>query len=423
MKKNLKAHEKTSSSHLAKVGISTPISASQTCSICSKCFSKKSGLKRHLLAQHGIEDLSTEFASSPRLPLSSVSTPVNKYEHVIECGSTTDATRPTISVHDILIFMPAYANNNRKTQSRSDDTYSPDRNCFALVLLGVALTKAVGLKGNVQMLIPRALPMEDFYDAATHLELTSEFAAICSNVVTFQNETDMVEQFSSFAKKSATSSLRSLFVYGHGDATRIKIIFNGSLNNLSAAQLANMISTSGCDVAHIMTCKASKLVTSMAGTKRAKGTLLNGKVLFFGYGNDDITTVPFQFAEGLIFCFWHYITPNPDSITVNTVHINAGCIAFLTACSANASGSLKNVIESVQIPNHAGNVVTKQEVLVFSRFYMEVALPHPLLNSELVILFPEIQELITFLDSFGINQADYHEALEMLSHQKDLLFE
>ena len=54
------------------------------------------------------------------------------------------------------------------------------------------------------MLIPSALQLDDFFDAATHLEMTSEFAAICSNVVTFENETDMVEQFRSFAKKTAS---------------------------------------------------------------------------------------------------------------------------------------------------------------------------------------------------------------------------
>ena len=79
---------------------------------------------------------------------------------------------------------------------------------------------------------------------------------------------------------------------------------------------------------------------------------------------------------------------------MNTVHINAGCIAFLSACSANATGSLRDVIQSVQVPNHAGSVVTKQEVHVFSRFYFEVAEAHPLLNYDLLKFFPEIHEMI-----------------------------
>jgi hypothetical protein len=108
---------------------------------------------------------------------------------------------------------------------------------------------------------------------------------------------------------------------------------------------------------------------------------------------------------------------------MNTVHINAGCIAFLSACSANATGSLHDVIQSVQVPNHAGNVVTKQEVLAFSRFYSEVAEAHPLLTYELLKIFPDINEMITFIDTFGINQTDYREALEMLSQQKDLVFD
>jgi len=41
----------------------------------------------------------------------------------------------------------------------------------------------------------------------------------------------------------------------------------------------------------------------------------------------------------------------------------------------------------------------------------------------LLNFFPEIHEMISFLNAFGINQADYKTALDMLSEQKDLLFD
>ena len=56
LKKNLNAHEKTSRSHLAKLGHQVP--THHDCLVCSMCsigFSKKSGLKRHLEVQHGIQ--------------------------------------------------------------------------------------------------------------------------------------------------------------------------------------------------------------------------------------------------------------------------------------------------------------------------------------------------------------------------------
>ena len=215
-------------------------------------------------------------------------------------------------VHQILIFMPAYGDGSRRTKKPTEDSTCTDRNCFAMVILGVALTKAVGPQGVVKMLIPSAMPRTDFEDAASHLDLTAEFAVISSNLLTFTNENDMIDEFRNFARQSSSAFMRSLFVYGHGDATRIKVNFNGSSSNLSASQLANMISTSTCDVAHIMTCKASKLITSMAVTKRAKGSLLNGKVLFLGYGDDDITTVPLQFAEGAQ--MFHYLILNQNYV-------------------------------------------------------------------------------------------------------------
>ena len=319
--KNLKAHEKTSRSHLAKLGHSTATVNSLHCSLCVKTFSKKSGLKRHFLVQHGIdhEDELKDVVGSRRIQKTFRSDGNCNAAQTI--NQTTQGTpepdstiAPKLSVHDILIFMPAYGDGIRRTKTLTQDSTFTDRNCFAMIILAVALSKAVGQQGNVKMLISSAMPLADFVDAASHLQLTREFTAISSNLITFTNEEDMVDAFKNFAKFSTSSCLRSLFVYGHGDATRIKITFDGSSSYLSSAQLANMISTSCCDITHIMTCKASKLITSMAATKKAKGSLLNGKVLFLGYGDDDITTVPLQFAEGaqttklLIYFFIHVQT-------------------------------------------------------------------------------------------------------------------
>ena len=110
-------------------------------------------------------------------------------------------------------------------------------------------------------------------------------------------------------------------------------------------------------------------------------------------------------------------------MVLNTVHINAGCIAFLSSCSANSTRSFHDAIQSVEVPNHAGNTVTCQNVTVFSRFYTEAGEAHPMLNLELERIFPHIKEMISFLDGLGINQFDYCQALEVLSQQKDLLFD
>ena len=108
---------------------------------------------------------------------------------------------------------------------------------------------------------------------------------------------------------------------------------------------------------------------------------------------------------------------------MNTVHINAGCIAFLSSCSANLSGSFANVLQSVQVPNHAGNVLTSQNVMIFSRFYSNVATGHPMLKFDVQKMFPDMKEMISCLDTLGINLSDYMSALDILSQQKDLQFD
>jgi len=285
LRKNLKAHEKTSRSHLAKLGHSTSPDGSMKCSLCSISFSKKSGLKRHLNAQHGIcheDENGDSFGSrrvkktnavdsssdvkSPGAPLTQLSTVLNNDlasrrtpQGKLDLESTISPK--LLSAHDILIFMPAYGDSTRRTKGSTQVSTCTDRNCFALVILGVALTKAVGPHGNVKMLVSSSMPLSDFVDAASHLELSNDFTRISTNLLTFTNEEDMVDEFKKFAKLSTSSRLKSLFVYGHGDATRTKIIFNGLSTHLSGGQLANMISTCCCNIAHIMTCKASNLIT------------------------------------------------------------------------------------------------------------------------------------------------------------------
>jgi len=126
---------------------------------------------------------------------------------------------------------------------------------------------------------------------------------------------------------------------------------------------------------------------------------------------------------GVFFLIFSNCQLQADHIPVNTGHINAGCIAFLSSCSANVSGSLGNVMESVVVPNHAGNVVTCQKVMMYSRFYSDAVGGHPVLKCDLQSLFPDIQEMITLLDALGINQTDYVAALDILSEQKDLQFD
>ena len=204
---------------------------------------------------------------------------------------------PLASVHDILIFLPARGDHIRRT-SVEGECSAIDRNCFAMVLLGITMTKGLGGLGRLRMLVPASVQPVDFEAAAKQMKLESEWQIIIHNMWTFKDSEELASQFRNFGKMASSASMSSLFLYGHGDGTRCKIIFNGENTTISSTQLANLIATSTCNIVHLMTCKASRLLTSMAGTSKAKGSLLNGNVLFLAYGNDDITTIPFQYAEG-----------------------------------------------------------------------------------------------------------------------------
>jgi hypothetical protein len=53
LEKNLRAHEKTSLTHLRNAGLNPALKLS--CQVCGLELAKKSGLKRHLMTQHGVE--------------------------------------------------------------------------------------------------------------------------------------------------------------------------------------------------------------------------------------------------------------------------------------------------------------------------------------------------------------------------------
>jgi hypothetical protein len=52
---------------------------------------------------------------------------------------------------------------------------------------------------------------------------------------------------------------------------------------------------------------------------------------------------------------------------MNTVHINAGGIAFLCACRHFEGGFMKDAINLIEVPNHDRGTVKRQKVTAFSR--------------------------------------------------------
>jgi hypothetical protein len=135
-------------------------------------------------------------------------------------------------------------------------------------------------------------------------------------VFTFSDSIELRLAFASAARRATVyrnslsqtnCSLMSVFIVGHGDFERLKVGFGERFGSdgktlkkaslIRATEVSDLIDVYGADMVHIMTCKASKFVrTLLDKTKSIPGR--NANVLFFAYGDEDITTVPLVFAAG-----------------------------------------------------------------------------------------------------------------------------
>ena len=88
LEKNLRAHEKSSLTHLRKAGLNPALKSK--CQVCGLELAKKSGLKRHLMTQHGVElDVSVTLPIETKKPRCERDDQdlVHVLEGIIHCGT------------------------------------------------------------------------------------------------------------------------------------------------------------------------------------------------------------------------------------------------------------------------------------------------------------------------------------------------
>jgi hypothetical protein len=194
------------------------------------------------------------------------------------------------------IFLPCRGDNNRKA---IDAEVTPiDRQCYAVILLAVSLLKGVGRSAAITIIATTSIPKSDFITAATHLEVLQEWNSLADTFIHFKFLSEVSAGLRSAYSRSVNIQMRSLIILSHGDCNRMRICLDGQAAFLNAAKVQNHVEVSKCHVAHLMACKARKIAVSITETKSLKNNCLADETLFIAYGEDDITTIPYQFGTG-----------------------------------------------------------------------------------------------------------------------------
>jgi hypothetical protein len=108
---------------------------------------------------------------------------------------------------------------------------------------------------------------------------------------------------------------------------------------------------------------------------------------------------------------------------MNTVHINAGGIAFLCACRHFEGGFMKDAINLIEVPNHDRGTVKRQKVTAFSRTPAGATEGYAWLDKRISEYFPTISISNEIMEEFNLCYEDYESALECLAREKDLQFD
>jgi hypothetical protein len=195
------------------------------------------------------------------------------------------------------VFLPTRGDNGRKPLD--EECSNIDRHCFAVVLMAVSLFKGVGRADSVSIVCTDDIPLTDFGIAAALLDLQDEWSKLISRIVPFTSLHDLSLTFGGFKDNNVLVQMRSLILLSHGDATRIRIILDHKLTTLTLQKFQNLVAVLDPHMVHLMCCSAGKLARNLTQKASFSKNCLADRTFFIAYGDDDITTIPYQFAPGL----------------------------------------------------------------------------------------------------------------------------
>ena len=274
------------------------------CSECSKIFSSQAALQSHQRQAHRLPELTAR-------TLVDIATTVPVFTGIF----------PKYLAHSVCVFVPSRGDNSLGHKDQDFGASQIERNCFGAVLLALSAFRGIGDAGAVTVVYPQSISAAEFWQASSEMGCSDVWDLIVSAgcISTFTDMKSLKSAFTSTATRmiayqqsnGSLEPLSSVFLFGHGDSERVKVGFGEKFDTngktlkrpamLSVSDVSELLDTCHTDVAHIMTCKASRFTRNLLDkTKALSGR--NDRVLFLAYGAEDITTVPLVFAPGTHQC-------------------------------------------------------------------------------------------------------------------------
>ena len=288
---------------------------------------------------------------------------------------------------------------------------------------------------------PQSISAAEFWQASSEMGCSDVWDLIVSAgcISTFTDMKSLKSAFISIAARmiayqqsnGSLEPLSSVFLFGHGDSERVKVGFGEKFDSngktlkrpamLSVSDVSELLDTCQTDVAHIMTCKASRFTRNLLDkTKALSGR--NDRVLFLAYGAEDITTVPLVFAPGTHQCVsllqWPWQRTETESC--HYVHCNAGVKAYVAYATHDHKTTIADVCKSVMLCSHQGKNVQLCPIDIFTRNDELEKGPRKHLARQLSQLYPRFSEMSEFAAKYT-TIGKYNQDLVDLTDRKMIL--
>jgi hypothetical protein len=214
--------------------------------------------------------------------------------------------------------VPSRGDEAASQKDKDEGASQVERNCFACVLLSLSALSGIGDARAITVIVPKYIADSEFLQASQELRCSDLWKTLidAGSIRTFSDLNELHAAFNEAAQRSAAyrvvhfqcqNSLTTTFVVSHGDSERIKVGYGEKYNAsgttlrkaayLMATVLGDLLLACNTDVAHIMTCKASRLTRTLF-EKTKTNPSRTAHTLFLAYGSEDNTTVPLEFSTG-----------------------------------------------------------------------------------------------------------------------------
>ena len=259
---------------------------------------------------------------------------------------------PGIARHCVTLLFPALADDTHKFAKGDDKCSLLERHCFALVLLACCLSEGLGHCGRLRIVVCDGLTDALLFECATLLHLMPLWSALIPKIVRFRDFASLVNGLNVSNFVPAPLTKHSLFVVSHADYKRLRVNFGRTQKMLCTSRVVDLIHACNPQHVHLMCCKSSKLAESLRKDCRRRG--ICHPIIWCAYGNEDVTTVPFDFGCALHpDTDWFKMPLERDLVDTAHSHITASVQSFLCSLSKGNGHTIEDVVRSVRVPIHS----------------------------------------------------------------------